>query len=69
MKIKTLEKSSEACVLMGKAARLSTGGQVTQVQNLCKRGLMRKASSFIAQFHILLPSSSIKSAFVFMVKG
>lgn len=37
MKMKTLEEGSEACVLMGKAARPSTGGQATQVQNLCKR--------------------------------
>lgn len=33
----TLGKGSEACVLMGKAARLSSAGQTTQVQNLSKR--------------------------------
>lgn len=37
MKMNTLEKGSEACVLMGKVARLSTGRQAIQVQNLCKK--------------------------------
>lgn len=37
MKMNPLEKGSEVHVLMGKAARLSTGGQTTQVQNLWKR--------------------------------
>lgn len=33
----TWEKLWSMCTGVGKAARLSTGGQATQVQNLCKR--------------------------------
>lgn len=52
MKMNTLEKGPEACVLIEKAARLSTRRQTTQIQNLCK-WTQKKASSFMAQLHIL----------------
>lgn len=68
MKRNTLKKSPEACVLVGKAARLSTGGQATQ--RTCARELRKKASSCIAQLHILSFTQHLnkKNAFVFMAK-
>lgn len=69
MKMNTLGKGSEACVLKGKAARLSTGGQTTQVQNLCKRNHEESLKLYCAvPYPVFYPALVLKNAFVFMAK-